>query len=141
MRKSITGMFLAGVIALTLVGCGSGKEEKAQEKSCSSNIKQLITALHLFATDHNGILPKNLLEQNKDLSYEPGTYVCPKLISRAASSANNMTEANVTYEFLCPGKKLDDLSSDETPIIRCTHHQGKTIMGFADGHVEIRKNK
>lgn len=116
MKKHIRNLILSLCTVLTLTGCGKkAMEEKAHAK-CISNIKTIMTGL----IAHGWKCPMNLEELTKEGLVSPENLVCPLA-----------KDSSCSYEFLCPGAKLDDLNPD-TPVICCRRHKGKTVIGRAD---------
>ena len=90
-----------------------------------SNAKQVVTMLHLYAQDHDGLLPPDLKTACEDTEMDSSILVSP------------IDPAHREFILLCPGVKLADLPAG-TPVIRAPcEWRGKTITGYADGKVKM----
>jgi len=95
-------------------------KERAQEISCTSNLKQVGLAARLFANDHQDFLPKDLDSMTKELVNEKITR-CPK-------------DRTVRYKILSPGISEADPS---VVYAQCPLHKSVVL---ADGSAHSLKN-
>lgn len=101
---------------------------KSVEIRCINNLKQLSIATRLYASDHTGIFPTNLLQLTEEIT-TPHLLVCPADKQRLAVTTTDWAEIsadNITYEYLLPGAREEDSTGE--PLLRCPIHQ-HVIMG------------
>ena len=111
------------MLALLLAGCG--KSEKEQIADCTKNQKQILIALISYANDHQQKLPQDLSQlTGGEYALPPETLVCP-----AAQGGT------VCSYLILPGADLRNGDAN-LPVICCKAHPGRTVVGYADGHVE-----
>ena len=106
---------------------------KAQSTKCLNNAKQLVVALLMFISDHDGDYPVALDELKTYLKVSPDKFPCPF----------DPKKAGCGYEFLLSGKKLSAiLDPAATPMLRAKFAgpDGRRTVAFADGHVEAIKD-
>lgn len=117
--------------ALMLPALAKAKE-RAQQVACVNNLKQIGLAARLYATDNNGLFPRDLLSLSNELG-SPLVLTCPADHSRGrASTWAEASVANVSYEFLTPGAKEADVLNQ--PAFRCPIHNN---VGYGDGSVQM----
>lgn len=74
---------------------------EGQLTACKSNMKNIGTALEMWATDHDGTYPKSLSELTPDyLKMIPD---CPAARSDTYSSTYNPSTEPINYQFHCSG--------------------------------------
>jgi hypothetical protein len=140
MAVSITRKWVVRILIVAVLVTGVAflerLREKAQQRSiryaCVSNMQNICMAGSLWAEEHGGRFPTNLVCLSNELS-APKLLCCPADPSR--SSATNwasMTADNISYELLAPGLAITNTS---TVVICCMIHG---TVGYADGNVEIR---
>ncbi|HOX03139.1 MAG TPA: hypothetical protein P5555_11870 [Candidatus Paceibacterota bacterium] len=108
-------------------------KSKAAENSCMSNLRQVALGLLMFSDDNNDVLPKDLLAI-KDYIGTPRVLYCPKDPRQPDLTTltwEGFDLSQCSYEYLTPGKKRRDISS-ETVTVRCKFHG---IEARADGSV------
>jgi hypothetical protein len=107
-------------------------KSKASENICISHLRQIGLAMHLYADDHDDLLPPNYLVMQDELS-TPIVLFCPNdpnQPDRQNLTWSNLDVSRSTYEFLTPGIKAFD---DRTTVVaRCRIHGTKLLL---DGSV------
>ena len=105
---------------------------KAQSISCVNNMKQIGLGARLYANDHGDKLPPDFLSMSNEL-VTPKILVCngDSTRTKAADWAQFNAAANVSYEFLLPGTKEEDVVSKT--VFRCPIHGH---IGLGDGSVQ-----
>ena len=117
-------------------------KEKAQEISCTSNLKQIGLAYVMYIGDHDNCIPNSIEEIQKYIG--PGKLTCPAVDTSTSYSSNNgyvllSVEQYVTQSAGKKKKKLrisDFRTPSDTPIVICPKHNTFDIIGYMDGHVE-----
>ncbi len=108
----------------------------AQQAACMSHVKQCTLACVMYAQEHDTALPKSWGDVEPFIGDKtPGQSVLHCPINRTGP---------VSYELVHPGQRLADLGHpEETIIVRETAapHRGQRVIGFADGHVELRAER
>jgi hypothetical protein len=120
-------LVLAGGIALLIWASWpqSTISTRAPGFESVSNAKNVLTMLHRYAQDHDGLLPPDLRTACEYTGMDPSLLLSP------------IDPAHREYILLCPGVKLADLPA-ATPVIRAPcEWRGKTITGCADGKVKM----
>ncbi len=110
--------------------------EKSRQTTCLSQVRQIATALQMYAQDNHGYLPKaeNWIEAvTSYLGDSKKMLLCP-------SDGANYHEETISYQYnsSLSGVNVNTIiSSTETPIVWCLgRHSGGSMIGFADGHVK-----
>ena len=117
--KCVAVMFVTVVVLATMIGCGFF--DKGKRENCAVNLKQLGTALKLYASSYNDKYPiasgaegLEILRAN-DFLADYNVYICPTTSNKAGSGyealtyGSNSQAANVTYAFV--GGMIDGDSS------------------------------
>ncbi len=118
------GIARAGGITLLVANLPASKR-RAESLGCASSVTSICLAAHIWADEHGGFMPTNIL----CMSDEIGT---PKILScvpaRRARTANwaDFRPENCTHEILAPGMSVDDTN---TAFLRCTIHGH---LGYTD---------
>jgi len=123
-----TTIVAAAVVAPTAVMAGmllpalANAKEKAQAISCMNNMKQIGLGFRIYATDNNGVFPKDYLSITNEL-VTPRILFCPA--DRGTPNVATLTWANFnpgnsSYEFLKPGIK--ETEAPGTVVARCRVH-------------------
>ncbi|MEW6159325.1 MAG: hypothetical protein AB1813_18015 [Verrucomicrobiota bacterium] len=102
---------------------------KAQRITCVNHLKNLGLAARIWASDHDDVLPPDVLAIQNQLS-SPKLLVCPSDDTRsAAANWQQFTLANCSYEFLASNAKSIDA---KRVLSRCAIHNN---VGLVDGSV------
>jgi ribosomal protein L40E len=105
-------------------------KEKAQEIVCVNNLKQIGTAVRVWANDHNDTLPQNFMQVTNYLG-SPICLICPvDPQHKRPAGGSGWDPANISYELLTPGMSLEEVKNKV--IVRCPFHSNE-LMG--DGTV------
>jgi hypothetical protein len=105
--------------------------KRAQRINCINNIKQIGLAARIWSNDNKDIFPNDFLSMSNELS-TPKILICPGDTARkAASSWQEFSENNVSYQWLSPGLPETD------PAIVLTHCPLHHNVGLGDGSAQI----
>jgi len=107
---------------------------RAQQIQCMSNLKQVGLSAHMWANDHGGAFPPNLIALSNQLA-SPKLLVCPGERLRDRTQADTWEELSVigsSYDYLGAGA---DETNPQKVIITCPIHNN---VGLADGSVQQR---
>ncbi len=124
---------LAAPLPATVKAEELGALESAQQTAwrlrCVSNLKNLGLAVRVWAVDNSNSFPPDVPSMSNEIS-SPMVCVCPAdQARRPASSWQEFTPANCTYEFLAPDGSE---SEHERVLFRCPIHGMVTLC---DGSV------
>lgn len=127
---SIAATFLL-LPALLLPALAKAKG-RAQAINCMSHMKQIGLAALIYANDHKEVFPPDFLSMSNEL-VSPKILTCPSDNSKVGTrSWAQCTPANISYEYLLPGAKVDAAARQE--VFRCPIH-GSVCYG--DGSVML----
>ncbi len=123
-------LMLAGLLLPTV----AGMRERGRRVTCANNLKQIGTALHMYATDYYEQFPDELLDLYKD---DGSGYVDDEAIFRCPSSGDTHkgTASDPDYDFHSD-VTMADLST--TPLVEDyddNHKGGKNVL-YLGGHVK-----
>lgn len=122
----------AGVFVLVvgaLVVAAPWAKRKAESVSCGNYMASIGCAARLWAEDHDGHLPSDLLSMSNEV-ITPKILVCPGDHARQpAASWAVFTPADSSYEIVTPGLKDGDTNG---VFLRCKIHGH---LGYADATV------
>lgn len=140
--QALAGLILgyAGTVLVTAIAILAGlllpalakAKSRAQSISCVNNMKQIGLGARLYANDHGDKFPPDFLTMSNEL-VTPRILVCNGDPTKTKST-NWMqfnASANVSYEFLLPGTKEEDVISKT--VFRCPIHGH---IGLGDGSVQ-----
>lgn len=100
----LTVMAIVGVLAAILVPVVGAVRRSAQAASCTSNLRQIGVAFHLYAQNNRGLFPMPL-EQGKGWPENRWMHkINPYLEARRSQSAQDDHEIYFGGVFRCPGK-------------------------------------
>jgi prepilin-type processing-associated H-X9-DG protein len=121
--------------------------EKARQTQCMNNVRQLMVAVQMYMQDFDNRFP-DAAAIWEDVNFPPKSLICP--------THGNEQGIGYGYNFWIGGKSFADKgmpepqnlaviadSSTADHLLRApgdidNRHSGKAIIGFADGHVELR---
>jgi len=121
-RKGFTLIELLVVIAIIAILAAilfpvfARAREKARQASCQSNLKQIGLAMNMYATDHDGILPK--------FDDPPENHGLPAVLDPRRPDLGNWL--NAWYDLVMPYTKNQNLV--ECPSDPVTANTPKTVM-------------
>ncbi len=130
------GVFVVAILAAILFPVFQKVRGNARLAVCETNVRQIELGLIQYTQDHNGKLPSSAAAY-KDTVFpyikNEAVFRCPSQEGEGAAYSMN--------PFL-QGKSLDDLAHPEKIVLIYEgqnqtldfRHDGKTVVGFADGH-------
>lgn len=124
---------IAIVAGVTLPALAQAKS-KAQAIQCVNNLKQLGLGARIYASDHNGNLPPNIVAMKAEIG-TPKILLCPTDPQRGTRTDLDWPDVqpeNISYEYSGEGKK--DGNDPTTVIFRCRIHGSVCLL---DGSVQI----
>jgi hypothetical protein len=125
-------LIITGVLVLVvgaLVVAAPWAKRKAESVSCGNYMASIGCAARLWAEDHDGHLPSDLLSMSNEV-ITPKILVCPGHHARQpAASWSVFTPADSSYEIVTPGLKDGDTNG---VFLRCKIHGH---LGYADATV------
>jgi hypothetical protein len=99
-------------------------------RSCVNNMVEIGIAGRVWAEDHGGRFPTNIIYLSNELS-APKLLCCPAdPIKRSATNFTYITADNISYELLAPGLAI---TNTNTVVYRCMIHG---MLGYADRRIE-----
>jgi hypothetical protein len=106
-------------------------KERAQRTHCVNSMKQVCLAARVYANNHDGKFPPDLLTLSNDLA-TPKFLHCKADTKRTRSEDwASVSSANVSYEFLLPGVAAN---APQVVLLRCPIHNN---AGMTDGSVQM----
>jgi len=151
MRKGFTLIELLVVIAIIAILAAilfpvfAKAREKARQTSCLNNQKQIVTAMLMFAQDHDEMLPSAATVWG-DINLDKGVLICP---TAGTKVKNGYCYNTVSCAGMALGEVLDVSGKNDPSGVWATadgttagkpdyRHTSKTIAAFLDGHVTLR---
>lgn len=140
-QEPSTVLVSSAVVAPTAVMAGmllpalAKAKSRAQDVMCANNLKQIALGIHMYANDHEDVLPKDLASLKEYLGGAPMVLFCPQDPQRpdpGTMTWDKIEPGRSSYEFLKPGVKLPDLDPAEV-IARCKIH-GHEARGDGSVH-------
>jgi prepilin-type N-terminal cleavage/methylation domain-containing protein/prepilin-type processing-associated H-X9-DG protein len=146
---------IIAILAAILFPVFARAREKARETSCRSNLKQIGLALHMYASDYDGLLPiaDDKPVTNPILGFGLADVIQPyvknRQVHRCPSDTTGWWKSDGTsYDYgfglisapVCIDAPLPGLEPADCPLdgdFETTwHNRGNNIL-YADGHVKI----
>jgi prepilin-type processing-associated H-X9-DG protein len=137
------GFVLAAILKQSLTTTCRGT---ARQEACQSNLKQLGTALALYAQDHDERLPPTPVWMDATTPYlaQNGVFLCPSRPGTVPAYAyNRLMHERLLKEIAAPSRAM--IGGESTLGVRnasdflehfaAPHHERGGIL-FADGHVK-----
>ena len=126
-------IFVVAVVLVLVVGAlvvaVPWAKRKAESMSCGNYMASVGCAARLWAEDHEGHLPSDLLSMSNEV-ITPKILVCPSDHARQpAASWSVFTPADSSYEIVTPGLNHGDTNG---VFLRCKIHGH---LGYADATV------
>ena len=128
---------IIAVLAAILFPVFARAREKARQSTCTSNQRQIIAAIHMYAQDHEETLPGSSTIWS-DLNVEAGILMCPT----AGKSVPLAYVYNEKYSGAAMGTINDPVNAimtvdgDRYGFV-APRHSNQMVMSAADGHVAI----
>ena len=123
-------VFFTVILAALLLPPLAQAKAKAQRISCVNNLKQVGLAARMYASDHKEFFPPDFQSMSQELT-TPKILVCPGDRSKVvAQTWGQCTPANISYEFLHPGAKVQGMEREV--VFRCPIHANEC---YGDGSV------
>jgi hypothetical protein len=135
-RVTILAAVLLLVVSALVIAAPMAKR-KLESVACGNYMASIGCAARLWAGDHDGHLPSDLLSMSNEV-IAPKILVCPGDHSRQPSASwATFTPANSSYEIVTPGLRDGDTNG---VFLRCKIHGH---LGYADATVfdGVRRRK
>ncbi len=142
---------IIAILAAILFPVFAKAREKARQTTCTSNQRQIVASMQMYAQDHEEILPGTATIWS-DIKVDPGVLICPtkgKSIPNGYVYNNNQSGAALgamkdpTTEFLIADGTANSIfntniayGGDDIDM----RHSNQAIFSYADGHVAAVKN-
>lgn len=130
-RNVLIATFVALALAGTLVWAVISVKMDADRYKSETQIRELVSAAFGYAQSHDDNFPPSITAlMAASPTLRPETAVSPLATDKRIPS----------YEMVAPAKPLGQiLTESHTPMIRSlfTTMEGKRIVAFCDGHVEL----
>ena len=137
---AITGICISGLFLLIGPAIDAGlllpalakAKERAQRIQCLNNMKQTGLALRMWANDHGGKFPSDLMSLSNQVP-SVKILICPGEKLRDRSQATTWSDLSLigsSYDYYGAGK---DESRPQEVILECPNHSN---VGLADGSVQ-----
>ncbi|HEY2589315.1 MAG TPA: DUF4190 domain-containing protein [Tepidisphaeraceae bacterium] len=134
----------------TFLPAFANAREAANRVKCAANMRQLGTALVMYANNNNGAFPNKLEDVlTADPTLDRNVFVCPDDDKAPPSATNAQTAAHEiasgkNCSYLYVGEGVTTSASADTVLLyeplglHKKHNPGMNVL-FADGHVEFVK--
>ena len=141
-RRAVPGEFqgaaavflgVVGLIAWVVVPYGVVQVRRATAQiHCQSNLRDLGSALNMYAQQNGGIYPQRL-QDILSLKVPPGELVCPS--SGIPDPPPGATAVPTSYVFLAAGMPANGFKSADVIVFEVSAHpSGKVAVLYGDGH-------
>jgi prepilin-type processing-associated H-X9-DG protein len=144
--KALAGVIMGGVsfllipfvaiFAAILLPAVVKTRETAYQAACANNVKQLATASILYASDHEGTLPRQWGDVEEFVGGK-------EALARLLTCPADRQAVEAAYEMAAPGKRIVEMDDATATVIirevRSSHRSGRCVA-YADGHVEFRRD-
>jgi prepilin-type N-terminal cleavage/methylation domain-containing protein/prepilin-type processing-associated H-X9-DG protein len=146
---------IIAILAAILFPVFARAREKARMTTCSSNQRQIVATIQMYAQDHEETLP---LAQSvwSDIKVDPGVLVCPtagknipngycyyrKVGGMSMGEAGDPTSQIVTMDGIHAAGLVNSTYNTYNQIAynvndMSLRHSGKCIASYLDGHVDV----
>jgi len=136
---------IIAVLAAILFPVFARAREKAYQSTCSSNQRQIVAAVQMYAQDHEETMPSTATVW-ADINVEAGALMCPSAgksmpvaygynslyAQKALGEVNDPTSAVATADYLA-GTSLPNVLTDGSCVNK--RHGGGAVFSYLDGHV------
>ena len=132
------GILVIGILAAILFPVFSKARENARLASCDSNVKQIELGMLQYTQDHNDKFPPKAASY-KDAVYpyiqSEGVFHCPSDQGGPVDYSMNTNLQGISLDNIPHPEAVVAIyeGKDQKPNFR---HDGKAVIGYADGHVE-----
>ena len=131
------GIFLIAILAAILFPVFQKARDNARLASCESNVNQIELGMLQYTQDHNGALPPSAA------AYKAAVFPYIKSESVFHYPADPSGPVEYAVNANLQGKNLDNLAHPAQVVLVYEgqdqalnfQHDGKAVVGFADGHV------
>jgi prepilin-type N-terminal cleavage/methylation domain-containing protein/prepilin-type processing-associated H-X9-DG protein len=141
---------IIAILAAILFPVFARAREKARQTTCSSNQRQIMASVQMYAQDHEESFPKSSTFWS-DLAVDPGVLKCP--------SADKSTPVNYGFMYGLAESSIGALTDPTTTAVTCDaqgavfanmivnpgeaqmRHSSQCIVSYADGHVGVVKDQ
>jgi prepilin-type N-terminal cleavage/methylation domain-containing protein/prepilin-type processing-associated H-X9-DG protein len=141
---------IIAILAAILFPVFARAREKARQTTCTSNQRQIMASVQMYAQDHEESFPKSSTFWS-DLAVDPGVLKCP--------SADKSTPVNYGFMYGLAESSIGALSDPTTTAVTCDaqgavfpnmivdpgeaqmRHSSQCIVSYADGHVGVVKDQ
>jgi prepilin-type processing-associated H-X9-DG protein len=143
-------LLLAPIPAAMLLPALARAKQKAASVQCMNNVKQLNLGLMMYASDNKDVFPAGSAWCDALKPYLGGStsvFVCPQGApnQRCHYAVNARLAGHSTKEIQAPGQtvlvfEIDggwNVSGGLELLPAKLRHSGASVVGFADGHVEV----
>jgi hypothetical protein len=134
----VSGVFLLfAPIALGLFLPALAKAKgRASSIHCVNNLKQIGLGARLWAEDHNGMFPDQIMYLTNEVT-KPSVFICPGDAKPRTGGTewSNFQPRDITYEYLGAGLKDANLKAE---LARCPIH---SHVLYSDGSVQSGKTR
>jgi prepilin-type N-terminal cleavage/methylation domain-containing protein/prepilin-type processing-associated H-X9-DG protein len=136
---------IIAILAAILFPVFARAREKARQTTCSSNQRQLVAAVQMYAQDHEETLPGSSTIWS-DIKVDPGVLICP-------TAGKSMPVGYLYNTKICADKSIGDVKDpdgmNDIAAVYVTgdgessgavayRHSGRVVASFLDGHVDVR---
>lgn len=134
------GIFLIAILAAILFPVFQKVRGNARLAVCETNVRQIELGLIQYAQDHKGKLPPSAAGYKDAVS--PYVFASAKTENIFQCPADKDVPVAYSMNANLQGKSLDDLAHPEKVVLTYEghnqmlnfRHEGKAVVGFADGH-------
>ncbi len=135
---------IIAILAAILFPVFARAREKARQTTCTSNQRQIMASLQMYAQDHEEVFPGTATVWN-DIKVDPGVLVCP---TKGKSTPNGYAY-NANLDVAAIGTFSDptiivataDCSNTNNLMMISSEvdarHSSMVILSFIDGHVAV----
>ncbi len=130
------GIFLIAILAAILFPVFQKVRGNARLSACLSNVRLIELGMVQYTQDHNGKLPPSAAKYQQAISsygISPQFFHCPAAESGENDYAMNANLQGIDLDNLANPRKVVLIYEGQNQTLDF-RHDGKTVIGFADGH-------